>query len=416
VALKDKQKGNRTIVLNFTPAEYARFMDDPKQARQMIDSIYKKHPELFPSEMGMGYKLNGKTRHSRKTGIRMRKMCVGSRTYQIRPSYVLSYMRGLTDAVEKPLFLLRFGVPFWALAYVFGKNPMYWYRLFISLAEFSVVGATIHNASKAPLHLLADEYHVHIKGALCFIATTCANGCILGVEAVRSVCADALQKGYGVFKEEVQRRFPNYKPKTVNIDGWQATHNAWRALFARVFVIECFLHAYIKVRDRATKPLRALFDTAADKIWDIYRAESKRAMGQRLRRLYQWTCEHLADCPMRDNILKLYHKRKRWLAHIDFPEAYRTSNTLDRLMKFMNRHAIAAQGFHSSLDKTTRNFRAFALLYNFTPSCPMITKFWPHLKSPAARLNGFVYHPNWLQNLLIAASLGGYRQHSNPLQ
>jgi hypothetical protein len=176
------------------------------------------------------------------------------------------------------------------------------------------------------------------------------------------------------------------------------------------------LYAFIKVQDRATKPLGALFDTFADKIWDIYRAESKRAMGQRLRRLYQWTCEHLIDFPMKDNIITLCPKRKRWLAPIGFPEAYRTSNALDRLMKFMDRHAIAAQGVHSSLDKTTRHFRAFALLYNFTPSCPMITKSWSHLKSPVARLNGFVYHPNRLQNLLIAASLGGYRQHSNPLQ
>jgi hypothetical protein len=32
----------------------------------------------------------------------------------------------------------------------------------------------------------------------------------------------------------------------------------------------------------------------------------------------------------------------------------------------------------------------------------------PGLRSPAERLNGKRYHPEWLQNLLVSASLGGY--------
>lgn len=416
MALKDNKQRNRTIVFNLTEAEYDRFMDDPQQARRRIDAAFCKHPELFPPQMANGYKLNGKTRQSSKQGIRMRKIRVGANSYQIRPGYVLSYMRGRSEAVEKPLFLLRFGVPFWALAYVFGRNAMYWYRLFISLSTLSVVGATIHKPNKLPAHLLADEYHVHIKGVLCYLATTVSNGCILGVFAVKSACAEALEKGYSVFKEEACLLKADYRPLTVNTDGWPATQLAWHSLFTRLFVIECFLHAYIKVRDRATLPLRALFNSAADKIWQVYYAPTKRHMAQRLRRLSQWSHNHLPESPMKDNLIKLCQKKKRWLAHLDFPDAYRTSAHLDRLMKFMDRHAITAQGFHSCLSATTANFRAFALLANFTPSSPLITKESPTLVSPAARLNGFVYHTNWLHNLLIAASLGGYRQHSNPLQ
>ena len=51
-------------------------------------------------------------------------------------------MAGWTDDVEKPLFLRRFGVPFWALAHVFGKDAMYWYQLAISLGRNSVVQAS----------------------------------------------------------------------------------------------------------------------------------------------------------------------------------------------------------------------------------------------------------------------------------
>jgi len=411
VALKDNQKSNRTIVLNFTEADYSRFMGEMDFAKGYVDKAYRDHPELFPAAMAGGYVLNGTSRVSSKQGLRMRKLVIGGIGYQIRPSFMLSYMRGRSDEVEKPLFLLRFGVPFWALAYVFGKDPMYWYRLFISLSSYSLVGTSIKQPTALPEDLLADEHHVRIEGKPASVATVCANGLVLGAEAVESVDAQHLQAGYGIFKEEAQNVELSYRPKTVNIDGWQATQKAWRALFPQIFIIECFLHAFLKVRDRATKALQHLFETAADKVWHIYRAETKRHMGQRLRRLYAWTQTQLADCPLKENLIKLCQKRARWLAHLDFPQAYRTSNMLDRLMKFLHRHATAAQMFRGSLKRTTQNFRAFALLCNFTPSCPMVSRASPELPSPAARVNGFVYHQNWLHNLLISASLGGYRYH-----
>lgn len=416
MALKDRQKGNRTIVISFTQAEYSRFMEDLAFAHQKIKAAYAAHPELFPPAMEAGYMFNGTTRVSKKLGIRLRKLLVDGTPYQIRPSCVLSYMRAFTDAVEKPLFLLRFGVPFWGLSYAFGRDAMYWYRCYRSLSGYSLVGTSIKYKETLPEDLLADEHHIRINGKPAYVATTCASGCILGAEVVYGVDADTLQQGYAPFKEEATDLNPDYRPRTVNIDGWQATWNAWRALFPGIFVIECFLHAFLKVRDRAKNKMQALFQTVADKIWQTYRSESKRHMGQRLRRLYEWTCAQVSDGPMRENIIKLCHKRKRWLAHLDFPNAYRTSNMLDRLMKFMDRHAINAQMFHGSLSTTTRNFRAFALLYNFTPSSPEVLKKTPELISPAARLNGFVYHPNWLHNLLIAASLGGYRHHCKTLQ
>jgi hypothetical protein len=38
-------------------------------------------------------------------------------------------MVGYTQDVADALFLHTFGVPFWALSHVFGRNDMYWYRL-----------------------------------------------------------------------------------------------------------------------------------------------------------------------------------------------------------------------------------------------------------------------------------------------
>ena len=103
------------------------------------------------------------------------------------------------------------------------------------------------------------------------------------------------------------------------------------------------------------------------------------------------------------------------MEHLDFPNAHKTSNMMDRLMRAMNRHAFNSQMFHSTISNTSKNFRAFALLYNFAPSYPAAWDESKKLTSPAARLNGFTYHDDWLQNLLISASLGGFRNHRNPL-
>ena len=254
-----------------------------------------------------------------------------------------------------------------------------------------------------------------MQGQKAYVTTTVGKNCILGVQAVDKADTETLKAGYKTFKEEAQAIEGDYRPQTVNTDGWAATQGAWRGLFPKIFIIECFLHAFLKVRDRATKTLQDFYHQAAEKVWHIYRASTKRSMGQRIRRLRQWTRAYLPDVPMKENLLKLCDKRKRWLAHIDFQDAFRTSATLDRLMKFMERHAIAAQMFHSDHQKTTQNIRAYALLYNFTPSCPAVVDNHPMLTSPAARANHFVYHHNWLQNLLIATSLGGYWRHCNPL-
>lgn len=414
MALKDKQ--NRTIVLSITEVEYDSFMEDNKVAHKMIREAYAKYPELFPPEMRWGYQLNGKTRKSKKMDLRMRRIEIQGITYRLRPSFVLPYMRATVDQVRAPLLLVRFGVPFWALALIFGRNAMFWYRTFLLLGRFSIVGTTIHRPDHLPEYLLADEFHIRVKGQKAYVATTIAKGCMLGVETCAKADADSLRSGYQVFKEEATMLQPDYQPRTVNTDGWYATQNAWKALFKGIFVLECFVHAFLKVRDRATKKLEAFFAIAAQKVWEIYWADSKRQMGQRIRRLAEWTQKTLVDCPMKENLLKLCGKRKRWLAHFDFPTAYRTSAQLDRVMKLMERHSINSQMFHATLSTTSMNFRALALLYNFSPSCPAVTQKFPELISPAARLNGFIYHKDWLQNLLMAASLNGYREHlRNPL-
>ena len=413
MALKSNQ--NRTIVIPLNENRYKSFMTDKEIAHEQIQMYIWEYPELFPNEIAQGYMLNGYTRVSKKLDIRMRKIRVAGVSYRIRPSFILPHCRAKASEVSKPLFLLRFGVPFWALAYVFGWNAMWWYRLYLCLGSNSIVGTTIHHPADLPQDVLADEHHIKVRGKKAYIATTIGKDCFLGMEACSQADEENLTKAYTVFKEEATDLFIDYQPNTVNTDGWMATQNTWKYLYPKIAIIECFLHAFLKVRDRATKKMQDYFDKAGDKIWNCYRALSKQALAQQIRRLREYANKEIPDCPMKQNILKLCKKKKRWITHFDYPAAHRTSNMLDRLMRAMNRHAFNSQMFHSTISSTSKNFRAFALLYNFSPSSPSVIDQNHGLESPAARLNGFVYHQDWLQNLLIAASLGGFRDHRNPL-
>ncbi len=55
----------------------------------------------------------------------------------------MPYMTGYTDEVEKALFLRRFGVPFWGLTYVFGRNDDYWYNMVCRLGRYEIVGTVV---------------------------------------------------------------------------------------------------------------------------------------------------------------------------------------------------------------------------------------------------------------------------------
>src|SRR3954465_13553782 len=141
--LGQKPRGCSTICLPIGKDLYQRLIDSPEEFRRWLDCAYADMPELFPEAFAKGYTLKDSYR-SRKTHLLLRRVeCKATaESCTVRPSFVLPSRAGYTDEVEKPLFLRSFGVPFWALARVFGHDPMYWYRLEVSLGRNSVVGTT----------------------------------------------------------------------------------------------------------------------------------------------------------------------------------------------------------------------------------------------------------------------------------
>ena len=405
-----------TIVLNISKNEYSLFIANAVLCKAIIKKSIESYPELFPEgTSGNNFQLNGSTRVSKKTGYRLKKIIIAGLHYEIRPAWLLSYQRGESKDVKWAIFLIKFGVPFWALALVFGKYAMYWYRLFVSLARNSIVGTTIKRIP-TPVNLIADEEHTRTKGNKSYIATTIAKGCILGVEVAKSAGETDLKKAYNVFKQEALDLNPDYQPKTINTDGWTPLRKVLKELWVNVTLIQCILHAYIKIRDRATKKLRASFDVAKEKIWNCYNAVNKREFSQRVRRLKQWTKKSVEESPMKNNILDFCNKRDKWNLFYNHPQAYRTSNMLDRIMKQMSRFIFNNQYFHASNESATKLMRAFALLHNFAPYCPWTIKLNNKWKSPFERVNELRYANDWFENLMIATSLGGYKyNHCNTL-
>src|SRR3954471_2626948 len=122
--------GCSTICLPIGQDDYLDLVRSPTKFRHWLDRAFQEAPELFPEAFARGYALKDQ-KPSAKLGLPLRRIrCKATRqAFTVRPSFVLPYLTGYTDDVAKPLFLRRFGVPFWALAKVFGKDPMYWYRL-----------------------------------------------------------------------------------------------------------------------------------------------------------------------------------------------------------------------------------------------------------------------------------------------
>lgn len=326
--------------------------------------------------------------------------------YQIRPSFMMPYMIAETDEVEKALYLRRWGVPFDALAYVFGRDAMFWYRAYISLGRNSVVGTTIKAPERLPEHVVADEKHTRHKSEKVYVATTVAQGCILGSGIASNAGSKELTKAYRDFKDESLELAPQYQPKTVNTDGWEATQQAWKSLFPKIILILCFLHSFLKIKERCRRS-KELLKSVGDKVWNAYHAPTLAQFSQRIRRLREWANSHLESGTVKDKVLDLCSKAHKFKLAFRQPDAYRTSNALDRLMNYQDRLFYAMQYFHGTSESARLYVRSMALVWNFHPYGTKTLRQHPNRFSPFHDLNGFTYHDNWLQNMLVAGSLGG---------
>ena len=401
----------KRITLPIELEKYNEIIGNRCAYREWVDEMIVRHPELFPEAIREGYTLHDERGSEKMKSLRLRRIRLKARdragkkqVFTIAPSAVMPYGTGYTDEVEKALFLRRFDVPFWALTYVFGRDDDYWYRQENQFGRYEIVQTVVKDPQKLPRHLLADEKVTWLNGEEVVVATTVGDDCILGASVALGVDTENLTQAYQHFKEEAQALNPEYAPETVNTDGLYATQRAWLTLFPMIIIIECFLHAFIKVRDRA-KHLKETFRQLSQQVWNVYHAADAAAFRLQAEALRVWAEKHTTGYVW-EAVHKLCAKTERFVLAYQYPLAHRTSNMLDRHMNSMARWLDSTRFFHGHWVSAERSIRAWTLFHDFGPYCPR-AKISQTCSSPAHKLNGFVYHQNWLHNLLISTSMSG---------
>lgn len=397
-------KVSHRIVLPIAPAAYAQQIQDRHQFRQWVDAMYRQYPELFPDSFAEGYHLHDQ-RPSRKLPavvIRRIRLPRTGEVYRIVPSFVLPYMTGCTADVEKALFLRRFGVPFWGLTYVFGRSDMYWYRIVEHLGRFDLVGTTVKAADKLPEHLLADEKFTRLNGQEAYVATTVGQDVVLGASVTLTVQTAELEQAYSEFQHEALRLNPNYTPRTLNLDGWRQTKAAWLHLFPALIIIRCFLHAFLRIRDRCKN--HPAYPQLQARIWQIYHAPSSGTYYHHFTKFLTLAYQQLTGEALKA-VERFKQKRSELIQGLFHPGCHRVSTMLERHMQPMTRCLYVGRHFHGHRVSAHLLVRAWALLHNFQPYCPRARlQSGSPFTSPFHKLNGVCYRTDWLENLLVASS------------
>ena len=191
--------GNKPICLPCaSEAQYREYVDDPAQYRQYLSEMLSQYPELFPQDMDQGFTLHD-SYVSIKQDLSMRRITwhTTEAVFTLRPSCVMPSMIARTDEVEKALYLRQWGGPFDALAYVCGRDAMFWYRAWLAFGRPSLVGTTVKEPQTLPRDLVADEKLTQVAKQQVYVATTVGGGCFLGVSVVEAADTGALETGYG---------------------------------------------------------------------------------------------------------------------------------------------------------------------------------------------------------------------------
>src|SRR3954453_15784505 len=398
-------RGAKQIVIPMTRPQYDEIWHDPRRIRAFVRDLVRSAPELFPAGFDRGYRLHGFGRESRKLpGLKLRKIVTDDGpSYWLRPGFIAGYMAGTVDELAYPLLLAAHGVPAWLLKVGFGRSEMYWHRVVERLGGSSLVGTTVRDADRLPAHLAADEHHADWSGQKGYVATTVGGGCLLGVALTSAADDPHLREAYGVFAAEARDVDAEYAPETVNVDGWAATRNAFQSLFPAIAVVLCFLHGFLKVRDRCRKA-RELHR----RVWDVYRAATAEEFRSLMDEFQQWCATQTWTASVREMLEKLWNKTESYVVAYDHPGCHRTSNAVDRPMNRLCRLMYASRGVHGHQRSSELRLRGWALLLNFRPYAPRSDRPRAH-DSPAHRLNGMRYHEHWLHNLIASTSLMGFR-------
>jgi hypothetical protein len=150
--------------------------------------MLSQHLELFPKGMDQGFTFHDSYASVQQDlSVRRIQLQATGAVFTLHPSFVMPSMIARTDAVEKALYLRQWGVPFDALAYVFGRDAMFWYRAWLTFGRPSLLGTTVQDPQKVPTDRVADEQLTGVARPQVSVPTTVGGGG-LGVIGARISC------------------------------------------------------------------------------------------------------------------------------------------------------------------------------------------------------------------------------------
>ena len=100
-------RGDKSICLPVDSEEqYQQLIADNHDFRAYLLQLYTKYPEIFPRGMEEGFSFHDWVVSSKQElSMRRIKLKVNQEVYQLRPDFIMPYMVGKTDELDKPMYL-----------------------------------------------------------------------------------------------------------------------------------------------------------------------------------------------------------------------------------------------------------------------------------------------------------------------
>lgn len=100
-------RGDKSICLPVeSEGQYRQLITNNPNFRAYLLQLYPKYPEIFPAEMDQGFCFHDWVVSSKQQlPMRRIKLKENSEVYQLRPDFIMPYMVGKTDEIEKPMYL-----------------------------------------------------------------------------------------------------------------------------------------------------------------------------------------------------------------------------------------------------------------------------------------------------------------------
>ncbi len=381
---------------------------DAKAVRAVVHAAAHSPPARFPSTRAPGSRLTGRLRESAKLpGMRWRPLRLKSGAVStVRPRCVMPSMAGGAEDVADPLRLRASGVPPWLVAADFGHAAPSWARQVERLGRHRLVGTTVRDPEPWPQHRTADDHPTAWCGAKASIPITTGEGGVLGIAWTESADEAPRSAASGTCAAEARQGDPPDAPQTVNTDGWKATQHAWHVRLPALTVLLGFVPGFVPIRHRCRTAL-----ALPHQGWEVSRAATATEWTARLTALRAWAASHTGPAAVRAVLATGWNRASASARASDHPGCRRTRPMVDRLTHRRSRVLSAPRGLHGPQRSSERRLRGWARRLHFCPYAPRAGQPRAY-QSPAHRLNHKRYPDNWLQNLLLSASLGGLRHQT----